>query len=184
MDMPRLWFSSGREQFWLVPDDVLLPPGPLRVRNLQQGPREVDPDALTVWSATRDEAAAHIDEEIDQQLRRLGADFEPLHTLGLSLGLLLTQPGPSTEPVRVAAERLAHAIRHARLPDRPVDEALSALRARGAALAEAIRDDDSDFSRSVVDLEHRVAEAIPRVGAQLKGLAMLLGDVVAQRRDE
>jgi len=92
--MPEsLWKSSDPARFFVIPDDVELPPGNLSIRNLIGERREVDPGALERFERTEAEASKWMEGKVGKALegvrgwidnladRLTGANADPIGAL-------------------------------------------------------------------------------------------------------
>jgi hypothetical protein len=188
MTTHRLWFTSDRRRFWIVPEDAPLPLGPLRVRSFRLAARDIDPEAIASYAVSAAEAATFIDDLLGATLREtaqgaLGDDVDPLELLGASVGAFLTDPDAVRDSMSGLRQRLSSVAERARVPD----DVPARLWAQVGALDDALRDDDSELAQRLAKLEQRVEQALPSVTERLQGLAAKLAERArgaSERRDD
>ena len=63
-----LWSDPERSRFFLIPSDRQLPPGDFNLRTITGRQMNVDPNALTSFEVTRDEAKTWLNSQFGQVL--------------------------------------------------------------------------------------------------------------------
>jgi hypothetical protein len=88
-----LWKSSDPPRFFLIPDDVIPPPGDLTIRSLTGDRRSVNPASVAAYERTQEQATEWLQGKVGKTLegvrgwidnfadRLTGADADPLGAL-------------------------------------------------------------------------------------------------------
>jgi len=112
--------DADMERFFLIPDGVFLPLGPLRLRSMTGGLRAVDPEVATAYELTEAHARRLLKGAITGALQEASASIQQLGILLAVFGKAAQQPVDILDPA-VARERRAE--RMAEVLDLPLEQA-------------------------------------------------------------
>ena len=122
---PTLYSDDGNEHWYLVPDGVDLPEGPLRLYSWTKGIQHVDPAAVAPHEVSEDEAKEALRELLTAGVNKLGGWMR-------GLGEAVAQRMQRAQDPDVIAHRAALDAQHARV-----------AKALGLSGADALRDPDA-----------------------------------------
>jgi len=77
-----LWFDAKRERFFQIPEDAELAEGDFELRAFRGGRKRVDREAVAAFEIPKEEATAHIDEQIQGVWTKARDTFQTLIDYG------------------------------------------------------------------------------------------------------
>jgi len=185
-----LWFDMKRERYFWIPEDTELPEGGFELRAFRGGRKEVDPAALVEREITREEAAEHIDAEIQGTWTRARGAFQTLidfgrekaveagadisdadvknplpenlgERLGVSLGEMQTNPGAVKAKIR-------EAIGEVKVAARGFSEKAAEASDEASDKASGASDEPYSFEEAAKAAADKAPEQVAEVAEKLK----------------